>query len=136
MQVDQRDPRAAVAVRSTRLPEVRACVGRKCATSMRGFVTPLPRDNVLFPFSVMDLMLALSGNSSQVPAFRRKSPGGVTSAGPFIGTAPLFSALPLISGALEWLVGLATIILVWQRAAGQFYAASGQARAVFREPRR
>ncbi len=48
----------------------------------------------------------------------------------------LFSALPLISGALEWLVGLAAIILVWQRAAGQFYAASGQARAVFREPRR
>lgn len=64
------------------------------------------------------------------------SPGGVTSTGPFIGTVPLFSALPLISGALEWLVGLAAIILVWQRASGQFYAASGQARAVYKEPRR
>lgn len=42
------------------------------------------------------------------------SPGGVTSTGPFIGTVPLFSALPLISAALEWLVGLASIILVWQ----------------------
>ena len=64
------------------------------------------------------------------------SPAGVTSTGPFIGTVPLVSALPLISGALEWLVGLAAVILVWQRASGQFYAASGQARAVFREPRR
>jgi hypothetical protein len=64
------------------------------------------------------------------------SPGGVTSTGPFIGTVPLVSALPLISGSLEWLVGLAAIILVWQGAAGRFYAASGQAQAVFREPRR
>jgi hypothetical protein len=64
------------------------------------------------------------------------SPGGVTSTGPFIGTVPLVSALPLISGALEWLVGLAAIILIWQRAAGQFYAASGRSRAVFMEPRR
>lgn len=64
------------------------------------------------------------------------SPAGVTSTGPFMGTVPLFSALPLISGALEWLVGLAAIILVWQRASGQFYAASGQARAVYKEPRR
>ena len=36
---------------------------------------------------------------------------------------------------LEWLVGLAAIILVWQRAAGQFYAAPGQARGAFTEPR-
>jgi hypothetical protein len=57
--------------------------------------------------------------------YRFPSPGGVTSTGPFIGTVPLFSALPLVSGALEWLVGLAAIILVWRRAAGQFYAASG-----------
>ena len=34
---------------------------------------------------------------------------------PPIGTVPLVSALPLISGALEWLVGLASIILIWQR---------------------
>jgi hypothetical protein len=57
------------------------------------------------------------------------SPGNVTSTGPFIGTVPLVSALPLISGVLEWLVGLAAIILVWQRASGQFYAASGRPRA-------
>ena len=57
------------------------------------------------------------------------SPGNVTSTGPFIGTVPLFSALPLISAALEWLVGLAAIILIWQPASGQFYAASAQARA-------
>jgi len=57
--------------------------------------------------------------------YRFPSPGGVTSTGPFIGTVPLFSALPLVSGALEWLVGLAAIIPVWRRAAGQFYAASG-----------
>jgi hypothetical protein len=64
------------------------------------------------------------------------SPADVASTGPFIGTVPLVSALPLISGAVEWLVGLAAIILVWQRAAGRFYAASGQVRAAFREPRR
>jgi hypothetical protein len=64
------------------------------------------------------------------------SPADVTSTGPFIGTVPLVSALPLISGALEWLVGLAAIILIWQRAPSQFYAASGQARAALREPRR
>jgi len=64
------------------------------------------------------------------------SPAGVTSTGPFIGTVPLVSALPLISGALEWLVGLAAIILIWQRAPSQFYAASRQARAALREPRR
>ena len=64
------------------------------------------------------------------------SPAGVTSTGPFIGTVPLVSALPLISGALEWLAGLAAIILVWQSASSRFYAASGQARAVFRQPRR
>lgn len=63
------------------------------------------------------------------------SPAGVTSTGPFIGTVPLVSALPLISGALEWLVALAAIILIWQRAPSQFYAASG-ARAALREPRR
>lgn len=55
------------------------------------------------------------------------SPGGVTSTGPFIGAVPLVSALPLISGGLEWLVGLAAIILLWQPASGQFYAASGRA---------
>jgi hypothetical protein len=77
-----------------------------------------------------------------VPATHRLHPrfsvtcGCVTSTGPFIGTVPLVRALPLISGALEWLVGLAAVILIWQRAPSQFYAASRQARAVFREPRR
>lgn len=65
---------------------------------------------------------------------RFPSPGNVASTGPFIGTVPLFSALPLISGALEWLVGLTAVILTWQRASGQFYAVSAQARAVPPEP--
>ena len=56
------------------------------------------------------------------------SPSGVTSTGPFLGTVPLVSALPLISGALEWLAGLAAITLLWQRASSQFYAASSHER--------
>ena len=55
------------------------------------------------------------------------SSGGFSRTGPFIGTVPLYDAMPLISASLEWLVGLAAIILLWQRAAGQFYAASGRA---------
>ena len=37
-----------------------------------------------------------------------------------------------VSLALEWLVGLAALILLWQRASSQFFTASRQARAMFR----
>jgi hypothetical protein len=74
-------------------------------------------------FGVMSLMLV-----HFLKAF--PSPSGVTSTGPFIGTVPLVSALPLISVALEWLAGLAALILLWQRASSQFFTASRQARAM------
>ena len=40
------------------------------------------------------------------------------------GVRNRFSALPLISTALEWLAGLAALILLWQRASSQFFIAS------------
>jgi hypothetical protein len=36
----------------------------------------------------------------------------------------LYDSSVLISGALGWLAGLAALILLWQRASSQFYAAS------------
>ena len=43
------------------------------------------------------------------------------------------SAGPFVIMALEWLAGLAALILLWRRAASQFYAASRRARALSRQ---
>ena len=64
-----------------------------------------------------------------IDSFRQFSSNfGVPNAGPFYGSI-------LISAALGWLAGLAALILLWQRASSQFYAASRQARALSRQPR-
>ena len=46
----------------------------------------------------------------------------------FLLSLTLASTGPFVSMALEWLAGLAALILLWQRAASQFYTASRRAR--------